>query len=232
MRKQIVVIGLGRLGASIARTLSSIGHEVLALDQDERLVQGIKPDVTQTVQADPTSEPALRDLGVGNFDIGIVAEPDLERNVLATILLKKLGVRYIIARATSELHGSILEKIGADKVVYPENEMGTGIAYVLTLGDVIDYIPVTAEYGVVKMSVPPQLAGKTLSETGLGHHGRWDVVVLLLQRKRDVFISPSGGEIIRPEDVLVISGNRDKLEEYLAQLRKAETVKAPKGEIA
>jgi trk system potassium uptake protein len=225
MKKQIVVIGLGRLGASIARTLSSIGHEVLALDQDEKLVQAVTPDVTQVVQADPTSESALRDLGIGNFEIGIVAEPELERSVLATILLKKLGVRYIIARAVSELHGSILGKIGADKVVFPEYEMGTGIAYVLTLGDVIDYIPVTSEYGVVKLSVPPQVVGKTLSETGLGHHGRSDVVVLLLQRKRDVFISPSGTEVLRPEDVLVISGNRDKLEEYLSQFQKSQLPK-------
>ncbi len=220
MKKQIVVVGLGRFGESIASTLCSIGHEVLAMDPDETLVQQMASQVTHAVQVNPTNEAALRELGIGNFDIGIVTIPVIETSVLSTILLKKLGVRYIIARAVNELHETILKKIGADKVVYPEREMGTGIAYVLTLGDVIDYIPVTSEYGVVKMSVQPSFVGKTISELGFGHHGRWEVIVLLLQRKQDILISPSGSETIKPGDVLVVSGSWDKLEELFSQVQK------------
>lgn len=220
MGKQIVVIGLNRFGASVANTLCSIGHEVLAIDMDESLVQQMASQITHVVQADPTNEIALRNLGISNYDIGIVTIPVIETSVISTILLKKLGIRYIIGRAVSELHETILTKIGADKVVYPEKEMGTGIAYVLTLGDVIDYIPVTSAYGVVKMRVPSYFLGKSLSDIGFGHRGRWEVLVLLLQRKQEILLSPSSTEIIRPEDVLIVAGNWDKLEELFSQVQK------------
>jgi trk system potassium uptake protein len=219
MKKQIVVIGLGRLGESIAKTLIKIGHEVLAVDKDEALVQSVAPFVTHAVQTDPTSEGNLQGLGVGNFDIGVVALPGIEDNVLATLALKKLGIRYIIARAVSEAHGTILEKIGANKVVYPEQEMGAGIAYVLTLGNIIDYIPVTTGYGVVKMTVSANFIGKPLSEVGFSQRGRLEVIVLLLQRKQDILISPNVNEIIKPEDVLVIAGNWETLEQMFSKFQ-------------
>ncbi len=220
MKKQIVVLGLGRLGESIARTLITIGHEVLAVDQLDSQVQAIAPYVTHAVQADPASEGALRELGVGNFDIGVVALPEIEKSVLCTILLKKLGVRYVISRAVDEVHGSILAKIGADKVVFPEQEMGAGIAYVLTLGGIIDYIPVTSAYGVVKMSPPPDFIGKSLIEVGFGQRGRWEVIVLLLRRKEHIIISPSTTELIKQDDELVLSGDWDKLDELFSHFQK------------
>jgi trk system potassium uptake protein len=225
MKKQIIVIGLGRLGESIARTLVTIGHEVLAMDRHENLVQAISPFVTRAVQVDPTNESALRELGAGNFDIGIVSLSQIEESVLSTILLQKLGVRYIIARATSEPHGAILEKMGVNKVFYPEREMGTGMAYVLTLGNIIDYIPVTAGYGVVKMSAPASYPGRSLSDVGFGHSGRLEVIVLLLQRAQDIIISPTTAEIIRPEDVLVVAGRWEKLEELFSQIQKNDKKK-------
>jgi trk system potassium uptake protein len=220
MRKQVVVIGLGRLGSSLVKTLMTIGHEVLALDSDEKLVQAIAPFVTQAVQVDPSNELALKELGVGNFDIGIVVMPDIEISVVATIVLQKLGVRYIMARATSDLHGLILEKLGVNKVFHPDRDMGSGIAYVLTLGDIIDYIPVTPGYGVVKTAVAPDFVGKTLSEAGFGHHGALNTVALLLQRKDEILVNPSAAEIIRAEDVLVVAGNWDKLEDLFARIKK------------
>jgi trk system potassium uptake protein len=220
MGKQIIVIGLGRFGASVSSTLCSIGHEVLAIDTEESLVQQMASQITHVVQADPTNEMALRNLGISNYDIGIVTIPVIETSVISTILLKKLGVRYVIARAVSELHETILTKIGADKVVYPEKEMGTGIAYVLTLGDVIDYIPVTSAYGVVKMLVPSYFEGKSLSDIGFGHRGRWEVLVLLLQRKQEILVSPSSTEFIKSGDVLVVAGNWEKLEDLFSQVQK------------
>lgn len=225
MKKQVVVIGLGRLGESLAKTLATIGHEVMAIDNNQDLVQRVAPFVTQSVQVDTKDESALRELGIGNFDIGIVTLPEIEENLLTTLILKKVGVRYVIGRAISELHGTILERIGADKVIFPERDMGTGLAYVLTLGNIVDYIPVTSEYGVVKMSVPSYLVGKTLSEAGFGHHGKWEVIMLLLQRKQDIIISPSGTEIIKPEDVLVVSGSWDKLEWLSAQIQRTPETK-------
>ncbi len=119
MKKQIVVVGLGRLGVPLAITLSNLGHDVLALDVDEKNVQIVASQITHAAQADATNETVLRNLGIGNFDIAIVTMPEIEQSVLSTILAKKLGVRYIIARAVNELHGTILEKIGANKVVFP-----------------------------------------------------------------------------------------------------------------
>ena len=220
MRKQVVVVGLGRLGVSLAKTLMDIGHEVLALDNDEKLVQAISPFVTQAVQVDTSNELALKELGVSNFDIGIVVMPEIEINVLSTIVLQKLGVRYIMARASNELHGTILEKLGVNKVFYPDRDMGAGIAYVLTLGDVIDYIPVTSRYGVVKMTVPVSFVGQSLSDIGFGHYGELSVIPLLLQRKEEILVNPSTGEIIRADDVLIVAGNRDKLEDLLAHIKK------------
>jgi trk system potassium uptake protein TrkA len=222
LNKQIVVIGLGRLGEALASTLCGIGHEVLALDPDEALVERVAPSVTHAVQVDPTSESALRELGVSNFDVGVVAMPSIETSVLSTLLLKKLGVRYVIARATNDLHEIILAKIGADKVVSPEREIGTGMAYVLTLGDVIDYIPVTAAYGVVKMSAPPHFVGKSLAELGFGQRSKLEVIVLILQRKQEVLIGPGGIEAIRAGDVLVVAGEWDKLESLLSTIQKAK----------
>jgi len=219
MKKQVVVIGLGRLGQSLAKTLSNIGHEVLAIDSKEEFVQEIAPFVTQAIQVDPTDESALRELGIKNFDIAVIALPEIEENLLSTLILKKVGIRYVIGRAINELHGTILERIGADKVVYPERDMGEGLAYVLTLGNIIDYIPVTSEYGVVKVSVPAYLIGKSLTEAGFGHYGRWEVIVLILQRKNDIILSPSATEVIKSEDVLVVSGSWDKLEQLFTHIQ-------------
>ena len=223
MKKQIAVIGLGRLGIALSTTLHSLGHDVLALDIDEKNVQNIASQVTRAVQADATNETTLRELGIGNFDIAIVTTSEIESSVLTTVLLKKLGVGYIIARAENELHGNILEKIGADKVVYPERDMGTGIAHVLTLGDVIDYIPVTPGYGVVKLIAPPSFVGQTLSDLGFGSKGKLKVAVLLVLRKQEVTITPSSTEVIKPGDSLVVSGSWDSLEELISKFPKTGT---------
>jgi trk system potassium uptake protein TrkA len=222
MKKQIAVIGLGRLGTALASTLHTLGHDVLALDKDEKNVQNMAALVTRAVQADGTDEATLRELGVGNFDIAIVTSSEIESSVLTTVLLKKLGVGYIIARANDVLHGSILEKIGADKVVYPEREMGTGIAHALTLGDVIDYIPVTAGYGVVRLAVPLSFLGHTLFDLGFGAKGKWKVAVLLMLRQQEITIAPNTSEEVKADDVLVISGSWDNLEELIGKLAKVK----------
>ncbi len=224
MKKQVAVIGLGRLGSALATTLEGLGHEVLAVDVDEKTVQKLSSKIAHAVQADATNETALRELGIGNFDIAIVTiGAGIESSVLSTILVKKLGVRYIIARATDELHGSILEKIGADKVVYPEREMGIGIAHVLSLGDVIDYIPVAAGYGVVKLAAPEYFVGQTLSGLSFGAKGKWKVAVLLMRRKQDVIITPGGSEVVKAGDALVVAGNWDNLEELFTEVQRNQT---------
>lgn len=224
MKKQIVIIGLGRFGISLATTLSGIGHDVLALDIDEKKAQDIAPQITHVVQADATNETILNELGISNFDIAIVAIGSaIESSVLSTILLKKLGVPYVIARANSDLHGSILEKIGADVVVCPEREMGTRVAQVVTLSDVSDYMSVAKGYGIGKLKAPPHLVGEKLSELGFGPKGKWEVVVLLIQREKEIIVNPGQREVIKTDDILILAGSDDKLEKLLVEAKKAKT---------
>jgi trk system potassium uptake protein TrkA len=220
MKRQVAIIGLGRFGDSLASTLFGMGHDVLALDPDERKVQDISSQVTHAVQGDGTNEAILTELGIANFDVAIVSMgSDIQNSVLSTILMKKLGVPYVIARANNELHGSILDKIGADKVVFPEREMGTRVAHSLTLTDVTDYISVAPTYGIAKLPAPESFIGKTLSELGLGREGKRGVAVLLIRREKEVIVTPDRAEMIRPDDVLIVAGNDDKLEQLLTEAR-------------
>ena len=221
MKKQIVVIGLGQFGTSLATTLACLGHDVLALDRNEREVQNIASQVTHAVQVDATSEAVLKELGVGNFDIAIVGiGARIESSVLATILVKKLGIPYVIARADSELHGSILEKIGADTVVYPECETGVRVAQGVTLLDVSDYMSLTPGYGVSKLEAPPYFVGRKLNELGFVRKGKWEVAVFLIMRGDEVVVSPRQSEVVKPDDILIVAGSHDNLEKLLAEAKK------------
>jgi len=221
MKKQVAIIGLGRFGESLASTLFGMGHEVLAIDTDEKKVQNIASRVTHTVQADGTNEDVLNDLGLSNFDIAVVAiGTDVENSVLSTILLKKIGVNYVIARANNKLHGTILEKIGANKVVYPEGEMGSRVAHGVTLTYVMDYMPINHDYCICKMVAPSYIAGRTLVDLGFGLEKDAKVLVILIQRGKEAIALPDYNEIVRPDDILLLMGGDDKIEKILADARK------------
>lgn len=221
MKRQIAVIGLGRFGESLATNLTVAGHDVLAIDRVEAKVQNISPQVTHAVQADATNETVINELGITNFDIVIVAiGSPIESSVLSTILLKKLGVPFIIARANDALHGEILARIGADNVIYPERDMGWRVAYRVTLLDVTDYMMVAPGYGIAKFKTPVQLVGKGVSEVGFGYTAKKEVALLLIQRGKEVIVSPSQQEKIKEEDLLVVAGSDDKLENLLNEFRE------------
>ena len=221
MKRQVLIIGLGRFGISLATTLFRMGHDVMAVDSDDKKVQNISTQITHAVQADATDEAVLRELGVNNFDVAIVTMGEaIQNSVLCAILLKKLGVRYVIARAENDLHGTILDKIGVDKVVYPEREMGIRVAHSLILTDVQDYIPVAPSYGVSKLAISPYFVGKSLSDIGLGRGGKWGLAVLLIQRGKEVIVTPDRAEIVRQGDVLITAGSDEKLEQFMAETKK------------
>jgi len=223
MGKQIVVIGLGTFGVSVATTLYNMGHDVLALDKEEKNVLNVGSQLTRTVQADATDEAVLKELGIADFDVAIVAiGAEIESSVLITILLKKLGVPYIVARADSELHGSILEKIGADKVIYPERETASRIAHILTSKEIIDYIPLGEGYGIAKFRAPSYLVGKTLKDIGFGPGGKRNVAVLLLQRGKEAIVNPSLQEVVSLVDVLIVAGSDDRIEELLIEAEETK----------
>ncbi|MBI2830819.1 MAG: TrkA family potassium uptake protein [Chloroflexi bacterium] len=219
MKKQVVVIGLGRFGVSLASSLSRSGHEVLAVDSDARKVQSIAAQITHAIHADTTDEAVLEELGIRNFDIAVVAiGSDVQSSVLATVLLKRLGVPYVIARANNPPHGEILRKIGADKVVFPEHDMGDRLAHEIRLGNVKDYLPVAPGYGITSIEAQAEFAGQTLAELGAGPKGKEGIAVLLIQRGKEVMITPSMSEVVKPGDILIVAGGDDKLEAFLARI--------------
>ena len=221
MKKQVAVIGMGRFGTSVASTLCAMGHDVLALDRSESKVQSVAQQVTHTVQADATNETVLTELGLTNFEVAIVAiGTDIKSSVLSTILLKKIGIPYVIARANDDLHGSILEKIGADAVTYPEREMGIRIARGVTLLAVSDYMSISEGYGIARLTAPEYLVGEKLSDLGFGYKGKWETAVLLIQRADEIIVTPTPGTKIESGDMLVLAGNNEKLEKLLTEARK------------
>jgi trk system potassium uptake protein TrkA len=223
VKRQIVVIGLGRFGSYLAELLFNMGHEVLALDKDEKQVQAMSAHITHAVQADTTDETILRKLGVDNFKIGIVAiGSDIQSNILSTILLKSFGVRYVIARAENELHGAILEKIGADRVIYIEREKAARVAHQIILPDVEDYMPVSPGYGIARLDETSHFANKSLGDMGLGRKGRRGIAVLLIRRGKEVIIAPDSSEMVKPKDVLIISGEDDSMEALLTEVKALE----------
>ncbi len=210
-KKQVVVIGLGRFGSSLARTLFETGHEVLGLDTDLKRVEDAADFTTQAAQMDATDEEALREVGVRNFDIGVVAiGSDLKSSILVTLLLKRLGMKMVVSKALDELHGEILEKVGADRVVYPERETGIRIAHALTTPNLVDYLEVVPGYGIAKLVVPLVLAGKELGQLDL--KGAFGLTTLILRRGEELIVNPSRSEVVNRGDVLVLAGRDEQLE--------------------
>lgn len=213
--RQFAIIGLGRFGTSVARTLSKAGYEVLAVDANEERVQKFSDEVTHVVQADTTDEASLKALGIRNFDTVVVAiGEDIQANVLTTLLLKEIGVPKIVAKARNELHGKMLEKIGADKVIYPERDMGMRVAHSLVSANVLDYIELSPNLSLVEVAAPAALQGRSLAEANL--RALYSVNVVAIKRGEQIIVPPLPGEKISDQDILIVVGTNDgvqKLEE-------------------
>ena len=163
--KQFAVIGLGRFGTSMAKTLSRMGYDVLAVDHNEEKVNNIIEHVTHAVQADAMDEQTLKSLGIRNFDVVVVAiGQDIQANILVTVMLKELGVKKVVSKAVTDLHGKVLERVGADKVVFPERDMGVRVAHALVSKNILDQINISPDYSIIELISPAELANKTLGQ--------------------------------------------------------------------
>ncbi len=213
MKKQVVVIGLGRFGSSVAGELYQMGHDVLAIDLDEQNVQDMLGHVTYAVRADATNEAMLKELGVSNFDVAVVAVgSDIQASILVTVIMKDLGIPYIVARAMTDLHGNTLERVGANKVVYPEQEMGHRLAHVGFEPGILDYMEVAPNYGITKLRPPDQKVKQTLEDAGLtGPRDKYGIAVLAIRRGREYLLIPAKDEEIKPGDILIVAGNSEQL---------------------
>lgn len=217
--KQFVVIGLGRFGASVAKTLYGLGNDVLAIDMDEDLVQEISDNVTHAVQVDATDENALRSLGIRNFDVAVVTiGANIQASVMVTLLVKELGVKYIIAKGNSDLHAKVLYKIGADKVVLPEKDMGVRVAHNLVSDSILDYIELSQDYSIMEISTLAEWQGKKLNELDL--RKKYGINVVAIKKENEINISPLADEKIGKGDVIVAIGAADELKKFEGMIVK------------
>lgn len=208
--KQYVVIGLGRFGRSVAETLFTMGHDVLAIDSDEDVIQNISDKVTHAVQMDATDEYALRTLGIRNFDVAVVTiGSNVQASIMTTLILRESGVKYIVAKAQSEMHSKVLTKIGADKVILPERDMGVRVAHNLVSSNLLDFIELSPDYSVIEIQAPTDWYGREILD--LDVRSKFGINIMAIKSVDDINISPNAKDKIKEGDVLLCIGNTEDL---------------------
>lgn len=216
---QFVIVGLGRFGSSIGRELIELGYEVLGVDRDEEKVQELATVLTHTVVADATEEEVLRSIGARNFDCGVVAiGDDIQASILATILLKELGVKKVVAKAVSELHGRVLERMGVDRIVYPERDMGVRVAHQLVSPNLLDYIELSKQYTIAELTVPQCLSGKSLDD--VNPRGRFGCSIVAINKPKGIIIAPVAQDTLAEKDVMVVIGTNQQIEQFQASINR------------
>jgi trk/ktr system potassium uptake protein len=211
--RQYAVIGLGRFGTSIAQRLHEAGQEVLGVDVNEERVEDAELFVTHAVVADTTEEKALTSIGISNFDCVIVAiGNDMQSSILTVSLLKELGIKKVIAKALGKRHGQVLEKVGADWIIYPERDMGERVANQLLSPNMLNYIELSKEHSIEEIMIPSKMAGKSLRDLDI--RAKYNVSVIAIVGEGEIIISPSPDQIIHKEDLLVMIGNRKDIAKF------------------
>ncbi|MBV7267240.1 potassium channel family protein [Erythrobacter ani] len=214
-RKPILVIGLGRFGQAVAKSLKRMGHEVLGVDCNPLSVQTMADTLTQCVEADTTDIETLRRLGVEDFEAAVVGiGSDIEASVLTTLALSDLGVLQIWAKAVNDNHGRILDRTGATNIVYPEARMGERVAHILS-GKMIDYIEFDDDFAIAKLASPKSIAGKTLGQSAIRTHQGITVVGVKSPTKDFEYAQPH--TMIELGDLLIVSGTRQNVERFVAE---------------
>ncbi len=211
--RQIAVIGLGRFGSNLAITLEELGCEVLAVDKRMDAVQDIANKITHAVQADVNHEDSLKQLGLSNFDVVVIAVgSSVQASILAALIVMESGVEQVVAKASSELHRKALEKIGVSHVVYPEKDSGIKLAYNLMSVNMIDFLEISPDYQIAEIIIQDAFNGKTLKEADL--RNRFGLNVLAIRNKDQTNVSPQADDILHKGDMLVVLGNIKDLRNF------------------
>jgi len=210
--KSFLIVGLGRFGRACARELSNMGYDVLGVDENLKYVNELSPYITHTVQADSTDEDFLKSISVDEFDACIVAIGDnQEASVMITVLLKEHGAKYIVAKAQSEIHAKILEKIGADKTILPEYDTGVKLARTLSNTNIYDLVDISREHSIISVKSPREWVGKTLGE--LSVRDKYGVNIIAIESEnKDANVFPTATTMINKNDVVVVIGGNKDLE--------------------
>ena len=212
LHTNVIVIGMGRFGSSLARELTRTGHEVLGVDTDERLVQQMSHELTHTVKADTTDEAVLSELGIGEFDAAVVAiGADIEASILTTSLLLQLGVPNVWAKANSQSHGRILEQLGAHHVVFPEYEMGKRVAHMVS-GESLDYVPIDNDFVMVKALVPESFNDQTLADLKI--RSNYGVTVVAITKGDGEYKPAFPDTVLHAGDQIIVAGQVEPLDKF------------------
>jgi len=210
--RRVAVIGLGRFGESAALTLADLGYDVTAVDVDEAKIRAVADRVTLAAQGDGTDEAMLRSLEIDQNDVGIVGQgKNLEASVLITLVLKRLNLPWVIAKAESDLHGQVLERIGADRIVYPERSAGERVAHALNIPDIDDYISLSRSTGIARLTIGEDRAGRTVSEI---FPAAGELFPLLLQRAGRMLPAPAPGERVQAGDDVLVAGPDSRINAF------------------
>ncbi|MEW6323716.1 MAG: TrkA family potassium uptake protein [Acidobacteriota bacterium] len=225
-RRSFAVIGLGRFGSAVALTLSELGHDVIGIDGDEGRVRDLADHVSLAVELDATDERALRAAGIQDVDVAIVSiGENIEASLLVVTILREMGIRQVVAKAVTPLHGRILEKLGVARVVFPEREMAIRVAHSLVVPNVLDYIELSREFSIVEIPAPAQFVGKTLRDIGL--RARFGLTTIAIKRRGrtgegDVtHIAPGPDDVIQQGDTLSLVGSNERLAQLDRLLKQA-----------
>ncbi|HWI61871.1 MAG TPA: TrkA family potassium uptake protein [Symbiobacteriaceae bacterium] len=211
MQKRFAVIGLGRFGSSVAKTLNDMGQYVLAVDANQEAVDELAPRIHRVVRADTTDATALKAMRITEFDTVVVAiGDDVEASVITCLNCKDLGVKNIVAKAQDDAHGRVLERLGVDRIVYPQRDMGARVAHNISAGGLIDYLRLSDEYGMAELEAPAALINQTLGERDL--RNTLGLNVIAIRRGAKVIVSPGAEERITKQDVLVVIGEAEGIE--------------------
>ena len=205
MKKEFAVIGLGRFGGSICQSLSEEGLEVMVIDVDEDKVNEFANIASHAVVGDTTDETVLKSIGIRNFDHVIVAIGDnIQASILTTIILKELGVKDITVKATNDYHEKVLSKIGADRIVHPERDMGRRIAHKIVSNNVLDYLELSDEHSIVEIVANQRLHGHSIIDLDI--RVRYGINIVAIKRNKDIIVSPQANEVIQKNDILIVIG--------------------------
>lgn len=215
-KPQFAVIGLGSFGYAVVRTLADKGCQIICVDESEERLERVREIATHAVQADATDEKVLREIGVAEADCAVVSlGRDMEASLLVAMTLKDIGVKQLVVKAVSPLHGRILKKIGVDRVVFPEADMGRRVAEMLVAPSILDYLELGEGYGVAEVGAPQKFWDKSLAELALRTH--YETTVLAIRRaskgeQPSILANPKGTDVVREGDILVILGEEKNLE--------------------
>jgi len=209
--KSFIVLGLGRFGISVAQTLYDMGYEVLGVDADEKIVNEYSRHIVHTVQADITSEEFLKSMDIKRFAAAVVSVgSNIQVSIMATVLLKELGARFILAKAQDDFQGKILQKLGADKVILPEKDIGIKVGHSLAAESFFDMVEISPEYSITSIESPPSWYGKNLGQ--LAARTKYGVNILAVKCQQKTNIMPGAGTIIEKGSIITVLGKNDDLE--------------------